>query len=495
MKSQNQHTRALTQYKVKQTDQESITNTHKIEQQTTNQNKHNLLPKATNDFPRLLRRMTTMMDSKINNNNNKSTSHHGQQQRQQQLLLLPLSVLVTLLVLSIVTWSVWKLQVLSCGENGDIVGGGGIIRQVPQQQQLQQQCQLQTDYYYDGKVGPSNATTTTTTTDTTCLDDDSYNYYNSNPPMLPVTTTTSTATTTTSNYNYSNNENELLCKLFVDEYVWSYVLIFAHLVPFVLMPVTMYIVYLRLPMILSQNAMFSLLLGLGSICVGCGFEFSWHIDQLWYYSDGYHIGNYLFYFFLITSFILWSYGMKENTANGSRGDNNGSIVGKFPEWMLSSIDIVHVLFLVVFVILYPVGAIMYDNNPKYKIPIYVALTVTFTTLSIRGISLLNPYHMLWVPFFSVFVNLYFIVLLKLVDKHDNDTIIPHSLSKWNYIYHAAHDLFGTELGVAVFAYLVYKHKNDDGDDEDGGEGSHATATTNASPTRNDVVVAMEGKER
>ena len=72
--------------------------------------------------------------------------------------------------------------------------------------------------------------------------------------------------------------------------------------------------------------------------------------------------------------------------------------------------------------------------------------------------------MLWVPFFSVVVNLYFIVLLKLVDKHDGGmddgdgtTTTLTNLSKWNYIYHAAHDLFGTELGVAVFAYLVYNN--------------------------------------
>ena len=67
--------------------------------------------------------------------------------------------------------------------------------------------------------------------------------------------------------------------------------------------------------------------------------------------------------------------MKVTNASKSESDGSesgGSDTTTASRWMLS-IDMLHVLFLVVFVILYPIGA-MYDN-PKFKIPIYVALTV------------------------------------------------------------------------------------------------------------------------
>ena len=56
--------------------------------------------------------------------------------------------------------------------------------------------------------------------------------------------------------------------------------------------------------------------------------------------------------------------------------------------------------------------------------------------------------MLWVPFFAVGVNLFFVALLQNADKDG-------MLTRWNYIYHICHDLLGTEMGTAVFCYLIY----------------------------------------
>jgi hypothetical protein len=56
--------------------------------------------------------------------------------------------------------------------------------------------------------------------------------------------------------------------------------------------------------------------------------------------------------------------------------------------------------------------------------------------------------MLWVPFFAVGVNLFFVALLQNTDKDG-------TLTRWNYIYHICHDLLGTEMGTAVFCYLIY----------------------------------------
>jgi hypothetical protein len=62
--------------------------------------------------------------------------------------------------------------------------------------------------------------------------------------------------------------------------------------------------------------------------------------------------------------------------------------------------------------------------------------------------LLEDWRMLWVPFFSVGVNLFFVALLQNADKDGK-------LTKWNYIWHICHDILGTEMGTAVFAYLIH----------------------------------------
>lgn len=178
---------------------------------------------------------------------------------------------------------------------------------------------------------------------------------------------------------------------------------------------------------------FSLLLGIASLGIACSFEFGYHVDQYWYYRDSFHTGNFFFYFFLISSFCLWADGFGRSRA----------------------VDALFVVCLVSFVLLYPIGASLHATI--FKVPIYVALTVTFVFVTSRGAAMLHDRRMLWVPFFSVGVNLFFIALLKQVNENEAVMGKDWELSKWNYIYHVAHDLLGTEMGVGVFAYLMYNN--------------------------------------
>ena len=217
------------------------------------------------------------------------------------------------------------------------------------------------------------------------------------------------------------------CDLFEKERLWSLLLIFTHIIPFVLVPLTMYIVWKRTPFLLENTTkkmdIFTLLLGLASICVAVSFEFCCHVSTAWYYRDIFHVDNFFFFFFLISSFALWANGFYSQ------------------KW----VTVVFCVLIQVFVIMYPLGAA--TKSTSFKIPICVALTVIFFAVTMRGITVLRDLRMLWVPFFAVGVNLFFVALLKNADK-DGPT-------KMNYVYHIAHDILGTEMGLAVFAYLVW----------------------------------------
>ena len=63
--------------------------------------------------------------------------------------------------------------------------------------------------------------------------------------------------------------------------------------------------------------------------------------------------------------------------------------------------------------------------------------------------------MYWVAFFCIGVNLAFIFLLAGV-SYGNAPVVDgvKELDTLNYIYHIAHDVLGTELGIFVFGNLV-----------------------------------------
>lgn len=97
---------------------------------------------------------------------------------------------------------------------------------------------------------------------------------------------------------------------------------------------------------------------------------------------------------------------------------------------------------------YSIGA--KNDNYSFKVPIYITLLLVFSLITYRGFIVLQTRSMFWVPVFVVRVNLFFVWLLQEKGRKHNSS---------NYIFHIAHDLLGTELGVAAFAYLVYKHPN------------------------------------
>jgi hypothetical protein len=105
--------------------------------------------------------------------------------------------------------------------------------------------------------------------------------------------------------------------------------------------------------------------------------------------------------------------------------------------------------LLVICILYPLG--YQANNPSFKVPIYIALTVVFGVLTYRGYKLLKDWKIILVPFFSVGVNLSFVFLL---DKYGGDPYTNPQVA-FNALFHILHDLGGTQAGVAIFAWLVY----------------------------------------
>lgn len=239
-----------------------------------------------------------------------------------------------------------------------------------------------------------------------------------------------------------SEEMEGDCAFFLRHSNWSFFLILTHAIPFALIPLTMRIVYMQTnvpkqvqqegasyPVTASNIDMknpFAMQLGLATVAMSLAFEFGWHVTTSWYYRDNFYLLNFVFYFFMISGFALWADGFYNTLID----------------------DIVFAGLLLLSSVLYPIGAAM--DNSAFKIPIYLALTYTFYKITVRGVEVLKTWEMYLVPFFSVVVNLLFIYLLQDLDE-DKRTVK-------NYIYHIAHDLLGTELGVAIFAYIVYKHK-------------------------------------
>jgi hypothetical protein len=218
------------------------------------------------------------------------------------------------------------------------------------------------------------------------------------------------------------------CQFFAEERIWSFLLIVTHLIPFALVPFTMCVAWDRSRHLLESTQkemhLLSLQLGLAGVCVALAFEIGWHSSTAWYFHSGYHALNYLFNLFLVPSFALWADGF----------------------YCSAPVNLMFVLATAACAVLYPIGAAKDDS--AFKICQYASLTFTFLFVTIRAKVVLQDWRMLWVPFFSVGVNLVFLGLLHRTDK-------AGMLTKWNYIYHMAHDLLGTELGVAVFAYLLY----------------------------------------
>jgi hypothetical protein len=214
---------------------------------------------------------------------------------------------------------------------------------------------------------------------------------------------------------------------------WKFGLIVTHVLTFALIPLAMRIFYAGLKNLgLGFRVIFASQLGLAFIMVAIAAEIGWHVTQCWYYANDFTMLNFMFYFFLISSFVLWSDGLVIKTTILTR-----------------LVNILFAISLLVICILYPLG--YQANNPSFKVPIYIALTVVFGVLTYRGYKLLKDWKIILVPFFSVGVNLSFVFLL---DKYGGDPYTNPQVA-FNALFHILHDLGGTQAGVAIFAWLVY----------------------------------------
>jgi hypothetical protein len=216
---------------------------------------------------------------------------------------------------------------------------------------------------------------------------------------------------------------------------WKLGLIITHVLTFGLIPLSMRIFYQGLKnMGLPLRAIFGSQLGLAFIMVAIASEIGWHVTQCWYYQNDFTMLNFMFYFFLISAFTLWSDGVAAKD----------TILTK-------AINIIFAISLLVVSILYPLGY-QDNNNSNFKIPIYIALTLVFAVLTYRGYKLLQDWKIILVPFFSVGVNLTFVFLL---DKYGGNPYTDPQVT-YNALFHILHDLGGTETGVAIFTWLIYQ---------------------------------------
>ena len=214
---------------------------------------------------------------------------------------------------------------------------------------------------------------------------------------------------------------------------WKFALILTHILAFALIPLAMRIFYESLRRLgESSRKIFGSQLGLAFIMVAIASEIGWHVTQCWYYQNQFTMLNFMFYFFLIAAFALWADSLVEQTTTGTR-----------------VLNILFAISLFMVSILYPLG---YEaENPSYKIPIYVALTLVFSVLTYRGYKLLKTWKIILFPLFSVGVNLTFIVLL---DQFGGNPYTNPQVAN-NALFHILHDIAGTEMGVIIFTALVY----------------------------------------
>jgi len=214
---------------------------------------------------------------------------------------------------------------------------------------------------------------------------------------------------------------------------WKFSLIVTHILTFALIPLAMRIFYDGLKNLgLGFKVIFASQLGLAFIMVAIAAEIGWHVTQCWYYQNDFTMLNFMFYFFLISAFVLWSDGLVIKTTALTR-----------------LVNIFFAISLLVISILYPLG--YKADNPSFKVPIYIALTIVFGVLTYRGYQLLKDWKIILVPIFSVGVNLTFVFLL---DKYGGDPYTNPQVAL-NALFHILHDLGGTEAGVAIFTWLVY----------------------------------------
>lgn len=88
---------------------------------------------------------------------------------------------------------------------------------------------------------------------------------------------------------------------------WKLGLIATYVLTFALSPLAMRVFYQSLTNLgLSSKAILASQLGLAFIMVAIASEIGSHVTQWWYYQNDFKMLNFMFYFFLISAFSLWS---------------------------------------------------------------------------------------------------------------------------------------------------------------------------------------------
>lgn len=200
-------------------------------------------------------------------------------------------------------------------------------------------------------------------------------------------------------------------------------LIITHLLPFIILAVTIWVVAQRSEHLVQQgiHSLFSIQLGLAFLMVSLAFEFGWHVQQGWTYQNGFSILNYLFYAFMVAAFALLANGLAKHRV----------------------VDTLLILGLTTTAMLYPIGAAF--SNALFKVPLQMMLMFLNFLIAYRSIKVLRDWRFIFYPIFSVGVNLSFIFLLNL---HESDALL-------NPLFHSLHDLAGAEVALVIFAYLIY----------------------------------------
>lgn len=198
--------------------------------------------------------------------------------------------------------------------------------------------------------------------------------------------------------------------------VWTELLIITHLVPYVLLPAIMYILYSKKEYYQDKVYSYNLLqLAFVALIIAMIGEFLWHwLVQGWEYQSGeYHPLNGLMFSLMVLSFTLIAIGF-----------DRGKLV-----------DVVLVLVTIITPIAYVVGI---------KPFAYIAQTIGLVALTVRSMRVLQDGRVILFPVFSFGVNMGFISLLF---SATDPTI--------QIIYHILHDIMGTLLGLAIWGYLLW----------------------------------------
>ncbi len=141
--------------------------------------------------------------------------------------------------------------------------------------------------------------------------------------------------------------------------------------------------------------------------MGMGLWTHIYITNFGYKTDKFNVYDGIIFSIMAMSFCLIAYGLKK---------------GRYED-----------LLMLLGILSIPIGYI-YEIEPFR----FIGQTVGLTFMVIRSYQIIKNWHILWVPFFSAGMNVFFLMLEK---------------STHHPVFHLLHDLCGTLLGFAIFGLL------------------------------------------